>query len=76
MFVVVPSGTNRPEHRDPKGSTTKEILKLKLYKTKTGVIIEKDQRLHLLEGENWDTFVNDDSLFNKLAASVREVEPI
>lgn len=76
MFVVVPSGTNPPEHRDPKGSTTKEILKLKLYKTKTGVIIEKDQRLHLLEGENWDTFVNDDSLFNKLAASVREVEPI
>ncbi|RIK77053.1 2-hydroxyhepta-2,4-diene-1,7-dioate isomerase [candidate division KSB1 bacterium] len=49
---------------------------MKLYKTKFGIVIEKDQRFHLLSGENWDTFVNDDNLFNKLAASVREVEPV
>lgn len=49
---------------------------MKLYKTKTGVIIEKDQRFHLVEGENWDAFVNDDNLFGKLAAITREVEPM
>lgn len=76
MFVVVPSGTKRPEHRDPKGSTPKEILKLKLYKTKTGIVIETEHGFHLLEGENWDTFVNDDNLFGKLAAIARTVEPI
>jgi 2-dehydro-3-deoxy-D-arabinonate dehydratase len=53
-----------------------EVLKLKLYKTKTGVVIEKDQRFHLLEGESWDAFVNDDNLFHKLAAIVREVGPM
>jgi 2-dehydro-3-deoxy-D-arabinonate dehydratase len=51
-------------------------LKLKIYKLKTGVVIEKDQRFHLLEGESWDAFVNDDNLFHKLAAIVREVEPM
>jgi 2-dehydro-3-deoxy-D-arabinonate dehydratase len=49
---------------------------MKLYKTKTGPVIEEDQRFHLLEGENWDAFVNDDNLFGKLAAIVREVEPM
>lgn len=49
---------------------------MKLYKTKTGVVIEKDQRFHLLEGENWDVFVNDDHLFGKLAEIVRAVEPM
>ncbi len=49
---------------------------MKLYKTQTGIVIERDQRFHLLEGENWDTFVNDDNLFGKLAEIARSVEPI
>jgi 2-dehydro-3-deoxy-D-arabinonate dehydratase len=53
-----------------------EVLRLKLYKIKTGSVIEKDQRFHLMEGENWDAFVNDDNLFGKLAEIVRAVEPI
>jgi 2-dehydro-3-deoxy-D-arabinonate dehydratase len=53
-----------------------EALRLKLYKIKTGVIIETDHGFHLLEGENWDAFVNDDNLFGKLAVIVREVEPL
>ncbi len=48
---------------------------MKLYKIKTGVIIEKDRRFHLLEGESWDAFVNDDNLFDKLTEIVRTVEP-
>ncbi len=55
---------------------TLKVLMLKLYKTKTGAVIEKDQRFHLLEGENWDAFVNDDNLLGKLAEIVRTVEPI
>lgn len=49
---------------------------MKLYKITTGVVIEKDQRFHLLSGENWDAFVNDDNLFGKLAAIARAVEPM
>jgi 2-dehydro-3-deoxy-D-arabinonate dehydratase len=49
---------------------------MKLYKIKTGVVIEKDQRFHLLAGENWDAFVNDDNLFGKLTEIVRAGEPI
>jgi len=53
-----------------------EVLKLKLYKIKTGVVIETDHGFHLLEGENWDAFINDDHLFGKLAEIVRAVEPL
>ncbi len=49
---------------------------MKLYKIKTGVVIETDRGFHLLEGENWDAFVNDDHLFGKLAEIVRAVEPM
>jgi 2-dehydro-3-deoxy-D-arabinonate dehydratase len=49
---------------------------LKLYKIKTGVVIEQDRNFHLLEGENWDAFVNDDNLFDKLTEIVRAIEPI
>lgn len=51
-------------------------LRLKLYKTKTGIVIETDRGFHLLEGENWDAFVNDDALFDKLAKIARAVEPV
>ncbi len=73
---MVPLGTNRLEHRDPKGSTTNAILRLKLYKIKNGVVIEKDHGFHLLQGENWDDFVNDDHLLGKLAEITRAVDPI
>ncbi len=49
---------------------------MKLYKVKTGVVIETDHGFHLSEGEIWDTFVNDDNLFGKLAAITRAIEPI
>ncbi|MEK7726766.1 MAG: hypothetical protein AAB354_00065 [candidate division KSB1 bacterium] len=49
---------------------------MKLYKIKTGVIIETDHGFHLLEDENWDAFVNDDNLFGKLAEIARAVEPV
>jgi 2-dehydro-3-deoxy-D-arabinonate dehydratase len=39
---------------------------MKLYKSKTGIIIGKDERLYLAQGENWDEFINDDDIINKI----------
>jgi 2-dehydro-3-deoxy-D-arabinonate dehydratase len=38
---------------------------MRIYKTKRGIIIEKNENLFLLENENWDTFINDDGLYDK-----------
>ena len=38
---------------------------MKLYKTKAGAVIEIDSKFHLTN-ENWESLVNDDSLFQKL----------
>ncbi len=44
----------------------KKVLIMKLYKTKTGIVVEKESRFYLLETENWDTFINDDNLLEKI----------
>jgi len=52
---------------------TNSINKMKLYKTKTGIVIEKEKKFFLLKNENWDSFINDDALFNKMESSIRSV---
>src|SRR5687768_10658704 len=37
---------------------------MKLYKTRIGVVIEKDNKFYSTN-ENWDLFINDDDLFKK-----------
>src|SRR5882724_12009133 len=39
---------------------------MKLYRTKAGIVIEKDIFFYLLKDENWDEFVNDDDLLKKI----------
>jgi 2-dehydro-3-deoxy-D-arabinonate dehydratase len=39
---------------------------MKLYKTKKGIVVDKEGSLYLVENQNWDTFLNDDQLFAKL----------
>lgn len=39
---------------------------MKLYKTTRGIVVERDQNEFLLPDEDWDTFVNDDHLFQKM----------
>lgn len=39
---------------------------MKLYKSKAGIIIEKDERFYLAQGESWDIFINDDDIINKI----------
>lgn len=38
---------------------------MKIYKTKSGIVIEKESKFFLLKDENWDTFINSDHLFQK-----------
>ena len=42
-----------------------KIKNMKLYKTKSGIVIEKENKFYSVKNENWDTFINDDSLFQK-----------
>jgi 2-dehydro-3-deoxy-D-arabinonate dehydratase len=39
---------------------------MKLYKTKNGIAVENENGFYLLEQEDWDSFINDDNLFEKL----------
>jgi 2-dehydro-3-deoxy-D-arabinonate dehydratase len=38
---------------------------MKVYKTKNGVVVEKENQFYLAKGEDWDTFINDDNVFQK-----------
>src|SRR5688572_12714419 len=48
---------------------------MKLYKTKKGIVIDKDGALYLLEDKNWDTFLNDDQLFSKIKKFTESSSP-
>lgn len=38
---------------------------MKLYKTKAGVVIERDSSFYFAANEKWDLFINDDMLYQK-----------
>lgn len=48
---------------------------MKLYKTRSAIVIEKDNSFYELKNENWDTFINDDSLFSKVSKAVKDLSP-
>ena len=48
---------------------------MKLYKTKDGIIIQKEDNFYKVN-DNWDSFVNDDNLFDKLEKITRVNDPI
>lgn len=39
---------------------------MKLYNTKNGIVIEKNDSFYLVQNENWDSFINDDNLIGKI----------
>lgn len=49
---------------------------MKLYKTKRGIAIENGHYTYFLKDEDWDTFVNDDFLWEKMKDKIRNVEPV
>jgi len=38
---------------------------MKLYKTAAGIIVENNAEFFLLNDDNWDSYINDDGIFNK-----------
>jgi 2-dehydro-3-deoxy-D-arabinonate dehydratase len=48
---------------------------MKLYKTKQGIVIENENQFYLLQNEDWDVFVNDDSLFQKIKEKIKDLSP-
>ena len=46
---------------------------MKLYKTRTGIVIEKDNKFYL-NTEDWDSFINDDNLFKKTEQTVSSLK--
>lgn len=38
---------------------------MKAYKTKTGIVIEKDNKFYPVQETNWDVFINDDDVYAK-----------
>jgi 2-dehydro-3-deoxy-D-arabinonate dehydratase len=48
---------------------------MKLYKTKNGIAVENENGFYLLEQEDWDSFINDDRLFEKLQERTTGLHP-
>lgn len=49
---------------------------MKLFKTNRGIIIENKDQYFLLEGEDWDCYVNDDNLYLKLENTTKNLAPL
>ena len=48
---------------------------MKLYKTKSGIVIVKADTYYLIEGQDWDTYINDDNLYSKMDKATRDLRP-
>ena len=53
---------------------TLSISDMRLYKTKQGIVVEKDSSLYLID-QSWDTFINDDNLFSKVSSLINSSTP-
>jgi 2-dehydro-3-deoxy-D-arabinonate dehydratase len=47
---------------------------MKIYKTKTGIVIENEAKFYLVKDVSWDDFVNDDALFEKASKLTETTE--
>lgn len=45
---------------------------MKIYKISSGILLNENSSYYLLEGENWDDFINDDSLYQKTKNTLSE----
>lgn len=49
---------------------------MRLYKTKEAVVIEDQEKFFSVGDVDWDRFVNDDNLFDKMATAVSSATPL
>ena len=54
---------------------TFKTVNMKIYKTEEGIVIEHDNRFFSLPNESWDTFINDDQLFQKVQQIISTQSP-
>jgi 2-dehydro-3-deoxy-D-arabinonate dehydratase len=47
---------------------------MKVYKTKTGIVVEKENKFYLIN-ESWDSFINNDDLFKKIEKLTQTLSP-
>jgi 2-dehydro-3-deoxy-D-arabinonate dehydratase len=48
---------------------------MRVYKVKRGIVVEKNKSLFVLENQNWDKFINDDNLYEKLDKATKDQKP-
>lgn len=48
---------------------------MKLYNTQQGIVVERDNSFYLLTNEDWDTFINDDNLYQKILNETNGLTP-
>jgi 2-dehydro-3-deoxy-D-arabinonate dehydratase len=48
---------------------------MKVYKTRKGILVEAMEIYYLLEGEDWDQFINDDDLYEKIEQHISAKKP-
>jgi 2-dehydro-3-deoxy-D-arabinonate dehydratase len=46
---------------------------MKVYKTKTGIVVEKENTFWLLKDVDWDDFIDDDGLFQKIENLIKSL---
>ena len=49
---------------------------MKLYKTASGIVVENNAEFFLLNDDNWDSYINDDGIFNKTEKLIRPLKVI
>lgn len=49
---------------------------MNIYRIESGILIESDEQFHLVEDRDWDAFINDNALFEKVTDIVRSTPPI
>lgn len=49
---------------------------MKVYKINQGILIEQQDSFYLLEGEDWDQFINDDDLYEKIERIISKQDPV
>lgn len=48
---------------------------MRLYRTRSAILIERERKIFTVENENWDSFVNDDNLLEKLNSLTGSLQP-
>ena len=49
---------------------------MRIYKTRHGIVIEKENKFWLLKDMDWDSFINDDGLFQKIEKLITSLPAI